>query len=163
MNNWEKFWILGEHDPQEKESWCYNKVDRIQWVKLNVQKQLPPVFTVTTTVWCTDLHQWRLEALLWIRQLLILRAAALCKYTAFFIIAGSFASISAAQMHSSKNPGHNVRIISKSYGHSHSSDIFFRDVHATHLFSWFRMEHSFSTNLQTSTWVQHFFLINFYY
>lgn len=53
-----------------------------------------------------DLHQWRLEALLWIRQLLILRAAALWRYTAFFIMAGSFASISAAQMHSSKNPAY---------------------------------------------------------
>ncbi len=62
-------------------------------------------------VWWSDLHQWRLEALLWIRQLLILRAAALCRYTAFFIIAGSFASISAAQIHSSKNPGYNTHII----------------------------------------------------
>lgn len=54
---------------------------------------------------CPHSHQWRLEALLWILQLLILRAAALCRYTAFFIMAGSFASISAAQMHSSKNSG----------------------------------------------------------
>lgn len=52
-----------------------------------------------------DLHQWRLEALLWILQLLMRRAAALCRYTAFFMMDGSLASISAAQMHSSKNPG----------------------------------------------------------
>lgn len=58
----------------------------------------------------SDSHQWRLDALLWTRQLLILRAAALCRYTAFFIIAGSFASISAALMQSSKNPEHTHRL-----------------------------------------------------
>lgn len=53
-------------------------------------------------------HQWRLDALLWILQLLILRAAARCRYTAFFMMAGSLASISDAVMHSSKNPAHRV-------------------------------------------------------
>lgn len=59
--------------------------------------------------WCGpapgDLRQWRLDALLWILQLLMRRAAALCRYTAFFMMDGSLASISAAQIHSSKNPG----------------------------------------------------------
>lgn len=55
--------------------------------------------------WMKQKHsrQCCLEACLWMRQLLIRRAAALCRYTEFFMMAGSLASISAVQIHSSKN------------------------------------------------------------
>lgn len=47
-------------------------------------------------------------------QWMMRRAAALCRYTAFFMMDGNLASISAAQIHSSKNSGgtmHNIMFV----------------------------------------------------